>query len=173
MRKVAKKVCKLSLFSQLSAPIKSGVTSSVSCVLLLLLFYFLHSCAKILRTYRVVRILRNISTYRVCGPAFPLHLRARKLSPFVALRTFGIVSFTCCTLYSSAVSTPVCTSCWRVDSTFFVLRYSTYFCRVLCVPLGLCPVDIALQVLDRGGRKQIAVYGFGGWSVGLEAALTS
>ena len=27
MRKVAKKVCKLSLFSQLSAPIKSGVTN--------------------------------------------------------------------------------------------------------------------------------------------------
>ena len=29
MRKVAKKVCKLSLFSQLSAPIKSGVTADV------------------------------------------------------------------------------------------------------------------------------------------------
>ena len=30
MRKVAKKVCKLSLFSQLSAPIKSGVMEGVS-----------------------------------------------------------------------------------------------------------------------------------------------
>ena len=30
MRKVAKKVCKLSLFSQLSAPIKSGITHALA-----------------------------------------------------------------------------------------------------------------------------------------------
>ena len=59
MRKVAKKVRKLSLFSQLSAPIKSGVTQ-----------YFLkfrYSSAKMFRTYRdVMRILQNI-LYRAVG----------------------------------------------------------------------------------------------------------
>ena len=74
---------------------KNSGRSSVSCVLLFEISALF--CDFFTYTYRVVvRVLRNILTYRVCDPAFPLHLRAWKLSS-LPLVYFGIVLFRCCT----------------------------------------------------------------------------
>ena len=63
-------------------------------------FNFLHSYAKKLRTYSVVvHTFRNISTYRVCGPAFPLHFCRSSETVTVARCMFGVF----CLDYGSTV----------------------------------------------------------------------
>ena len=104
----------------------------------------------------VVRIFRNILTYRVCGPAFPLHLRARKLSPF----SFVELGLFCSEVALQQYRTTECTSCWilRIKCSGLVLCVCVCVCVffflrclllsvdvVLCVSLELCRLDVVLH----------------------------
>ena len=90
--------------------------------------------------YLVVRIFRNILTYRVCGPAFPLHLRARKLSPF----SFVELGLFCSEVALQQYRTTECTSCWilRIKCSGLVV------CVRVCVCFFFCAASFCLSTLS-------------------------